>query len=337
MGAAWSKSGQIEFDNDGERADGCLAYFFAGGTTTPLTVYEDADETTPHDHPLEADANGRWPLVFIPFTASYDVKVVTEGGTQLYYYREIPNANPVEASVDSVDAAELIATGDWKFRTTTGTLTGYVRANGRTIGSASSGATERANADTEDLYTLLWNGHGNTILAVATGRGASAAADFAANKAMALPDARSAGLVGADDMGNSAAGLGYGGSFTTGSAILGASIGGTNTHTLGETEIPTHTHAFSATTSSDGSHNHSITDPGHAHVSIIASGNTVTAGSGAVIGVASGNTQPEVTGISIVSGGGHTHTVSGTSGTTGGGTAHNNMPRHVIGTWYVKL
>jgi hypothetical protein len=63
----------------------------------------------------------------------------------------------------------------------------------RTIGSATSGATARANADTSALFTLLWGALANTDLPIqdntgaASTRGASAAADFAANKRLPLP------------------------------------------------------------------------------------------------------------------------------------------------------
>jgi len=57
----------------------------------------------------------------------------------------------------------------------------------RTIGSATSGATARANADTLALYTQLWNAMSDADCPVAGGRGASAAADFAANKKIQLP------------------------------------------------------------------------------------------------------------------------------------------------------
>src|SRR5688572_29959640 len=108
MGKIWDRSNSVEWHN-GEPAAGAIANFFVGGTTTPLAVYEDAAETTPHETDVEADANGRWPTVFIPFTTSYDVLVSSESGTQLYYPREIPNPDPVEASEDSVDAEALIA------------------------------------------------------------------------------------------------------------------------------------------------------------------------------------------------------------------------------------
>jgi hypothetical protein len=82
---------------------------------------------------------------------------------------------------------------------------GWVKANGGTIGSAASGATTRANADTLALFTVLWNDHDNTVLPIqnssgsATTRGASAAADFAANKRLPVYDLRAEHLRGLDD------------------------------------------------------------------------------------------------------------------------------------------
>ena len=121
----------------------------------------DADTVT-EDGALVADGNGRWPAVFIPYSDNgFDVKVTTSGGTQLYYYQSVPNSDPVEAGSASVAASELWATGHVMWRPVGGTLDGFVRLNGRTIGSSASGATERANSDTEDLFTHLWNGLAN--------------------------------------------------------------------------------------------------------------------------------------------------------------------------------
>lgn len=74
--------------------------------------------------------------------------------------------------------------------------TGWIKANGGSIGNASSGATNRANADTLALFTVLWENFSNDVLQVytsagiATTRGASAAADFAANRRIATFDDR---------------------------------------------------------------------------------------------------------------------------------------------------
>lgn len=109
---------------------------------------------------------------------------------------------------------------------------GWLLEDGKTIGSADSGATARANADTEELFTLLWTSTDNSTFpiqdasGVATTRGASAAADFAANKRLPLPDSR-----GRVD-------VGYGqGSGLTNRSTMGAK-GGEETHLLTVAELP---------------------------------------------------------------------------------------------------
>jgi hypothetical protein len=73
--------------------------------------------------------------------------------------------------------------------------TGWLSANGDTIGSAASNATN-ASADYSALFTVLWDNWTNTDLPILTSggsastRGASAATDFAANKRLPLPDLR---------------------------------------------------------------------------------------------------------------------------------------------------
>ncbi len=95
-------------------------------------------------------------------------------------------------------------TGEITYRVVAVTPSGWVVANGATIGDAASGATNRANADTADLFALLWNGYANADLAIqdAAGapsvRGVSAAADFAAHKRMPLLDLRGVALRGID-------------------------------------------------------------------------------------------------------------------------------------------
>lgn len=127
---------------------------------------------------------------------------------------------------------------------------GFVLASGRTIGNAASSGTERANADTSALFTLLWGAYSNTICPVSTGRGLSAAADFAANKNITLPDLRGRVTIGKDDMGGTAATRMTSGGSGIDGTTLGAS-GGAETHALITGELAAHTHG--------------ITDPGHTH------------------------------------------------------------------------
>jgi len=155
--------------------------------------------------------------------------------------------NPLSPSIAEVEVAGVV-TGSMSDYIGSTAPDGYVLASGRTIGNAASGGTERANADTSALFALLWNSMANSEASVSSGRGASAAADFAANKTIALPDLRGRSTAGKDNMGGTTASrLTSGGSGITGTT-LGAA-GGTETHTLtaGQSGLPSHGHSISAT------------------------------------------------------------------------------------------
>lgn len=122
-------------------------------------------------------------------------------------------------------------TGDFKLTLKTAPDNGWVFCNDGTIGSASSGATNRANADTQALYTVLWNNVSNTYAPVAGGRGANAAADFAANKAinLTLMVGRALAIAG------------------SGAGLTPRTLG----QTVGDENLQNHTHT--------------VNDPSHAH------------------------------------------------------------------------
>jgi len=111
------------------------------------------------------------------------------------------------------------------------------------------------------------------------------------------------------------------------SHVVGVALGA-ETHTLDVTQIPGHTHTGS--TGSAGAHTHSITDPGHTHsqTTINDDFNSSAGTPPGFIGDSSGsrtwdNINPSTTGITVNSGGAHTHNF--TTDSTGGGLAHNNM------------
>jgi hypothetical protein len=122
---------------------------------------------------------------------------------------------------------------------------GWVLMIGRTIGDASSSATERANADTAALFTLLWTSMANTEAPVSGGRGASAAADFAAHKTLTLLNPNGRAIIG-KGQGNTAEGGGLGTNRVHGSS------GGAETHTLTTAQMPAHTHSKSTTSTPGG-------------------------------------------------------------------------------------
>ncbi len=98
--------------------------------------------------------------------------------------------------VDAQPSTSGFSTGDVKLTLKAVADTSWVLMNDTTIGDATSGATGRANADTAALYALLWNNVVDQWAPVSSGRGANAAADFAAHKKIALPKTLGRALAG---------------------------------------------------------------------------------------------------------------------------------------------
>lgn len=116
--------------------------------------------------------------------------------------------------------------------------------------------------------------------------------------------------------------------------------GGAETHSLAESEIPGHTHT--GTTASNGAHTHTITDPGHTHSQTTTNDDYNNSGTNppgfsadSAGSVTWNNINSATTGITVNSNGAHTHTF--TSDSTGGGSAHNNMPPFFVLAYIMKL
>ena len=197
-----------------------------------------------------------------------------------------------------------------------------VPANGLTVGNGSSNATNLANVTAYWLFVYVWNNCATCNLFNSSGggvaRGANAAADWNANNAIAVPDLRGSALIGADATGVGGTSTRLTGvPVTTGSTTTAPSILGENLHTLLATEIPAHTHP--------------ITDPGHTHpLSPAAYVNSASSAGITTGGVAQGispnltTTGSAMTGITV-------------NNNTGGGGAHNTVPRSATVFWNLAL
>lgn len=126
----------------------------------------------------------------------------------------------------AADVTSVWTTGDVKLTWKIAADAGWIMHVDGTIGSATSGATY-ANLAAQALFLLLWTNFTNTEAPVVSGRGASAAADWAANKRITMPKAL--GRV----LGVSGAGSGL-------TARTRGSITGTETVAA---EMPSHTHS----------------------------------------------------------------------------------------------
>jgi len=91
---------------------------------------------------------------------------------------------------DEIDSIiQTPRTGDIKTSMSAAPSGGWVLMNDGTIGNVGSAATNRKNKDTFQLYKTLWDSVSDVWAPVSTGRGATAQADFVANKTIALPKA----------------------------------------------------------------------------------------------------------------------------------------------------
>jgi len=302
-----------QFDLSGKVAPGCKLYIIQAGTTsTPQNAYQDSGLTLLQPNPMTCDAGGRLSQFFVA-DGLIKLRLTDKNGVQLFVGDNLLVVGPSSGGGGgggTVDPTTIAATGDVKVSYGTSILSGWVRANGRTIGSATSGATERANADTSALFVYLWGADAN--LAVSGGRGASAAADFAANKTIALPDWRGRSIAGLDDMGNSAAGRLTSTYFGTSATVLGAA-GGTESRTLTAAQLPS---------------NIPFTDPGHTHTITARLGASTTFGTIAAGGSADNG---------AYAGMGASTATTGITINPSGGSAHATVSPRMLATIYLKL
>ncbi len=317
-----------QFDHDGKPAPGCLLYTIQAGTTsTPQNSYQDSNLSILMPNPISCDASARLPQFFLA-DGLIKVRLTTSTGTQIFVQDNLLVIGPSSGGGGgggSVDPTTILQTGAVQAYYGTGTRSGYVRLNGRTIGSATSGAMERANSDAQQLFEYLWNT--DSTLTVSGGRGVSANADWLANKTLTLPDARNRVFAGLGDMGNSDAGLFSGLTFSSGnSTTLGSILAGTATLTTAN--LPAH------------SHNVYLNDPGHDHKlpTNLARYGTGNGGYGgpAVPPDTNARTDSNTTGLTIWSASGGTGTQNSTA-QTGSNTPFKTAQPTMLVTIYIKL
>jgi len=314
-----SRIQQLDKDT-GKALSGGKLYLFSAGTDTPLNAYRDFGLSALHPFPIPCDAAGRLPMIFLA-DGTYKHRLTNKSGVVQFADDSVPVTGPSSGGGGggtAVDPNGLFKTRDLKVRFDDQPLEGYVRLNGRTIGSATSGATERANADTQSLFTELWP---FANIAVVSGKGASAAADWAANKALTLPDCAGRLLGAVDSMGNGAQNRITQANAGVDPTIIGA-VGGEEKHTLTVAELAAHTHGVNGNTGAGTPHHHGV------HSDSNNNNGPINQRGGDGTGVTLSNTADESA---------HTHPINLASDSQGGGGAHNNLPPFALFTVYIKL
>ncbi len=171
--------------------------------------------------------------------------------------------------------------------------TGYLLCYGQTLGNASSGATE-ANDNYQALFDVIKAAYGNSGSEV-----------FSNGDTVTLPDLRGRVVAGQDDMGGAAANRITSSQSNSDDPITGATLGdtgGDEVQDLQITHLPAHTH-------SDGTYQASFTNL------------TTNSGDSFIARPATNDGAGTTT---------TTYDVTGTSGSTGSGTAVNNMQPTII-------
>jgi hypothetical protein len=228
-----------QFDNLGNVLSGGQLFFIQAGTVgTPQNAFQDVGLTLPWSNPYTLTANGRVPLLY--FADGYvKVRITDRLGAPIFTQDNIPVtgfSSGGGGGGGTIDPTTVLQTGQLIAMYGTGILTGFTRANGRTIGNASSGASELGAASAQSLFIFLYTVDPNLVVAPG-GRSGNALNDFNANKTIALPDYRGRALAGLDDMGNSAAGRLTAAYFGTAATVLGAA-GGSEKNLIGQNNFP---------------------------------------------------------------------------------------------------
>lgn len=82
---------QAVADSAGAPLPGALLYFYASGTQTPLNTYSDPLLTTPNPNPVQANASGLFPNIFL--SGNYKVVLDDSSGDQIW------TADPVQGTL----------------------------------------------------------------------------------------------------------------------------------------------------------------------------------------------------------------------------------------------
>lgn len=207
---------------------------------------------------------------------------------------------------DAVEASVALGwtTGDLKISMSDDEQDGWLFVDAKTIGDASSGGTARANADTEDLFTLIWTKYDNTASHIQTSsgvpstRGANAAADYAAHRRLPL--------------------LAAGGEFLR---FLDMGRGVDTDRELGSAQgqqILDHVHLFTGTAVPN--HTHSVDIP-----------------TGGGTGYLGATVRSNATHYTATSAGGGGHTPAGSIGNPTANNGAENRPRNLAFPLFVKL
>jgi hypothetical protein len=144
------------FTNAGAVAVGYKYYFYATGTTTPVTTYQDEGASVANTNPVLSDANGRFPEIW--YSDLSQLKLIVKDSSDNIVNGE--GADPVgtSASAASLNDFDVRPTSYWGL--TAGTSTAFTLAANPTISSYANNQTfvVQPHLDCGDSPTLAIDG-----------------------------------------------------------------------------------------------------------------------------------------------------------------------------------
>jgi hypothetical protein len=154
MSALFTFPKQVAF-NDGEILPGAKLYFFQTGTTTPQNTYQNNTLTTPHQNPVEADADGVFePIYLDPTLPNYRVRYTDANDVQIWQVDGVPSNQNVQQQLrlESTDPNVFLYDTD-----------GPIDLRGYRILSANGAFVVQAVNEAETVFQTILRYEGNIL------------------------------------------------------------------------------------------------------------------------------------------------------------------------------
>ena len=269
---------------------------------------------------IQTQLDAKAPLVSPALTGTPTAPTATTGtnttqvATTAFVNAEIANDAPSKTGTGASGTWGISITGTAATDTSRAPLASPAFTGTPTAPTATNGTSTTQIATTAFVQSAISAGVPSGFIGLWSGSAASIPSGWLlCNGTSGTPDLRDRFVVGA------------------GSTYAVGATGGAATITLSTSDIPSHTHTFSATTSTDGSHDHDMFFEAGSEAS-----GSYTNLNGFLVPI-NDNLYGNITNTSAVqSAGSHSHTVSGTTAAAGSGGAHENRPPYYALCYIMK-
>lgn len=157
-GVLFYRGRQRILDSDGEPVSGAKLNFYLTGTTTPATVYSDADLNTAHSNPVEADSDGFVDPIYLAPDVTYKVVITDADDAALPDGTVDPVYGPMSPDVATQSSGTFTGTLTGMTDTTEGTVSYHVFGSLAGTGKLCVLRIDSALTGTSDANTMTMTG-----------------------------------------------------------------------------------------------------------------------------------------------------------------------------------